>query len=143
MQEQINEQIEVETQTVATEEVKKGEDKTDVSLGKFKDVSALLGAYNSLQSEFTKRCQKIKELEGKLAENDKANDSQREEKAEKTEMEIGEEKRQEIVKEYLSKILSAKSNAVVISEDGKSAKAPLNKPKSITEAGAMAKQIFK
>ena len=39
-------------------------EKADISLGKFKDVNALLNAYNSLQSEFTKRCQRIKELEG-------------------------------------------------------------------------------
>lgn len=32
-------------------------------LGKFKDVSALLKAYDSLQSEFTRRSQRLKELE--------------------------------------------------------------------------------
>ena len=37
------------------------------SLGKFKDVNALLAAYNSLQAEFTKRCQRIKELERSAA----------------------------------------------------------------------------
>ena len=38
--------------------------------GKFKDVSALVRAYESLQSEFTRRSQRLKELE-KLAENPK------------------------------------------------------------------------
>lgn len=32
------------------------------SLGKFKDTSSLLSAYNSLQAEFTKKCQKLSEL---------------------------------------------------------------------------------
>ena len=32
-------------------------------LGKFKDAKSLLNAYNSLQSEFTKKCQKLSELE--------------------------------------------------------------------------------
>ncbi len=32
-------------------------------LGKFKDVNALLHAYNSLQAEFTRRSQRLKELE--------------------------------------------------------------------------------
>lgn len=32
-------------------------------LGKFKDVKSLMGAYNSLQSEFTKKCQQLSELE--------------------------------------------------------------------------------
>lgn len=32
-------------------------------LGKFKDAKSLLNAYNSLQSEFTKKCQRLSELE--------------------------------------------------------------------------------
>lgn len=35
-------------------------------LKKFKDVESLCKAYNSLESEFTKRCQRIKELEGEI-----------------------------------------------------------------------------
>ncbi len=34
--------------------------------GKFSDVKSLVDAYNSLQSEFTRRCQKIKELQREL-----------------------------------------------------------------------------
>ena len=55
-----------EAKTEQTEEMsqiaeakERGEEETSVSLGKFKDVNALLNAYNSLQSEFTKRCQRI------------------------------------------------------------------------------------
>ena len=65
MEEIKNEQISPQTQT-ADAEITHGEDKGEISLGKFKDVGALLNAYNSLQSEFTKRCQKIKELESKI-----------------------------------------------------------------------------
>lgn len=39
--------------------------------GKFKDVSALVRAYESLQAEFTRRSQRLKELE-RLAENSKS-----------------------------------------------------------------------
>lgn len=48
------------SQTVATE----GDfgEKESLSLGKFSSVEDLLNAYNSLQSEFTRRSQKIKEL---------------------------------------------------------------------------------
>ena len=35
----------------------------EVDLGKFKNVQALLDAYNSLQSEFTKKCQMLSRLE--------------------------------------------------------------------------------
>ena len=38
-------------------------------LGKFKSVDALLQAYNSLQAEFTRRSRRLRELEGKFAEN--------------------------------------------------------------------------
>ena len=38
-------------------------------LGKFKDVKALLNAYNSLEAEFTRRSQRLKELEASKADN--------------------------------------------------------------------------
>lgn len=37
------------------------------SYGTFKDAQALLKGYNDLQSEFTRRCQRVKELEGENA----------------------------------------------------------------------------
>lgn len=135
MQEQVNEQIEVEKHTAEAENIIEGENKTEISLGKFKDVSALLCAYNSLQSEFTKRCQKIKELEGQI---NKAVDA--EVKGDKI---INELDREEIVKDYLSAILSSKQKAIVMNNDGGSIKAPIDKPKSIREAGMLAKNILK
>jgi hypothetical protein len=35
-----------------------------INLGKFKDVGSLLNAYNSLEAEFTRRSQRLKEMEG-------------------------------------------------------------------------------
>ncbi len=43
-----------------------GTEDTAISFGRFKDVKGLLDAYNSLQSEFTRRCQRVKELEREL-----------------------------------------------------------------------------
>lgn len=40
-----------------------GAKKEAVSYGKFKDADALYSAYNSLQAEFTRRCQRLKEFE--------------------------------------------------------------------------------
>ncbi|MBE7083097.1 MAG: hypothetical protein E7373_00660 [Clostridiales bacterium] len=59
--ETINEQTELLNvqQTDNDNQQIKEQEKSEVSLGKFKDVNALLSAYNSLESEFTKRCQKI------------------------------------------------------------------------------------
>jgi len=53
-------------------------DGSQKNLGKFKDVESLLKAYNSLQSEFTKKSQRLSELEGEikpLAKLDKINAS--------------------------------------------------------------------
>ena len=56
-------------QTVATDEVKGTEKSSEGSpLGKFKDSETLLNAYNELQSEFTRKCQKLSETEKKLQE---------------------------------------------------------------------------
>ena len=43
----------------------------DFGSNKFKDVDALKKAYERLQAEFTKRCQRVKELEGMMAKIDK------------------------------------------------------------------------
>ena len=60
------------TETVgnAAKEVARKDDASAV-LGKFKDVDALARAYNSLQAEFTRRSQRLKELE-RQAENSDA-----------------------------------------------------------------------
>ena len=41
------------------------------AVGKFRDVRSLHEAYNALQAEFTKKCQQLKALEGKVSEKDK------------------------------------------------------------------------
>lgn len=139
-----NEQTEV-TKQPAEAEINKGELKTEVSLGKFKDVSALLNAYNSLESEFTKRCQKLKELESaiSLAEKERKNlptEQENEQKAKQKD--ITEEEKLEILKEYLSKTIGKKQTAVVLGGEGVSVKTPINRPKTIKQAGELANEIF-
>ena len=43
-------------------------DKGSINLGKFKDAESLLKAYNSLQTEFTKKSQRLSELENSKSE---------------------------------------------------------------------------
>lgn len=53
----------------ATADAAEAEEKTAATgLGKFKDVGALLEAYNSLEAEFTRRSQRLKELENAVKE---------------------------------------------------------------------------
>lgn len=138
------EQITSESQTATAEEIKTGDRPDVVSLGKFKDVKSLLDAYNSLQSEFTKRCQRLKELEGRAS-------------FEKTELSVSkeadgdvsynaksitDEEKKAILQDYLKGVLDAKQTAVVIDGAGVGVRTPVQKPKTISEAGVLAKEIL-
>ena len=175
------------------------------NFGKFKDAKGLLEAYNSLQSEFTRRCQKVKELEREIenlknseqvnntSENisiegecdgflsafpeakqhlkslygiaaskgdeshgrlerayiDKLlNDLKRERDYFTSKeyldsvIERSDDLKNGIIRGYLDDIYATKSSAPLISGDGKVCVTPPSNPKSIHEAGYLAKQIF-
>ena len=57
-----------DVQAVATEFDKGTEMQNGSPLGKFKDTEKLLDAYNELQSEFTRKCQRLSDAEKKLEE---------------------------------------------------------------------------
>ena len=143
MEEVKNEQTQSLAHTVETEK-EEGEKKENVSLGKFKDVTSLLNAYNSLQSEFTKRCQRIKELEGERSQDDKTSvpSMLAMESQEQVKGEITEEEKQKLIKEYLKEVINSKAKAVVLEKDGASIKTPVNKPKTVSEAGNMLKELL-
>lgn len=141
MNDTINEQTEAVSQ-VAEAKNKSGEE-TSVSLGKFKDVNALLAAYNSLQSEFTKRCQRIKELEAeKSAAVDKDTPTEKSEQTENQTASITEEEKENFIKGYLKEIMGAKSKAIVMDVTGMGVKTPVNKPRTVEEAGKLAKELL-
>ena len=137
MIENTNEQTEVKVAQATEVEKINGANKTEVSLGKFKDVSALLDAYNSLQAEFTKRCQRIKELEAEKQVVDKAYAP--------TETKYKEEKSNdsdEVLKSYLKDLIGAKAQAVILDGIGTGLKTPPSRPKTIDEAGRLAKEML-
>lgn len=140
MEEKINEQT-LDIAQSATAEEEKGVKSEEVSLGKFKDVGALLNAYNSLQAEFTKRCQKIKELEGKLDDKTVVPSTPQAEKVEKVDIKEEKEKA-EVLKEYLLDVLGKKPSAVIMDGAGTSVKTPINRPTTILEAGNLAKNLL-
>lgn len=112
-----------------------------VSLGKFKDVNALLTAYNSLQAEFTKRCQRIKELEASVAV-DKDTPTEKSEKSENQTLSITEEEKEDFIKGYLKEIMGAKSKAIVMDGLGTGVKTPVNRPRTVEEAGKLAIELL-
>ena len=138
-----------EPKTEQTEELTQAENAQEtetaasVSLGKFKDVNALLNAYNSLQSEFTKRCQRIKELEAeKTAAVDKSFPTEKSDKTENQGSGITEEDKENFLKGYLKEIMGARSKAIVMDGFGAGVKTPVNKPKTVEEAGVLAKEML-
>ena len=142
MEQLVNEQTEITAQTAVAEE-DFGAPEEEVSLGKFKDVSALLNAYNSLQSEFTKRCQKVKELEGKLAGVEKATaPTQTSSQENQDEISSKEREKEEFLKEYLVSVLTNKPKAVVLNGVGVGVKTPISKPKTIEQAGKLAQELL-
>ena len=104
----------------ATQNEKQGQDK-------FRDIEALKASYNSLQAEFTKRCQRIKELEGEV-------------KNASLKREITRDEKLDIIKEYLEDI--KQNNSAVILTGGEVVKTPVSKPKTVSDAGRLAKEFF-
>ena len=135
MEQVLNEQTETVAHT-AEAESNKGESSVEVSLGKFKDAEALLNAYNSLQSEFTKRCQRVKELEAKISAVDK------EEPPTQTEESQPPQEENVIIKEYLKGVMAKKQSAIVMDGSGVSITTPVSRPKNIAQAGMLAQEIF-
>ncbi|MBO5926130.1 MAG: hypothetical protein J6Q38_01040 [Clostridia bacterium] len=172
------------------------------TFGKFKDAKSLLNAYNALQSEFTRRCQKVKELEREIASTNKEqskdsliSEREWEEKAfseyfpnanidvsslydatvasgDNSKGRLGraylkkivddyESKmnylssdeyalnlisnqglKNKIIEEYLKQIESSKPTVRLISGNGLATVSPPSTPKSLAEAGDIARQIF-
>ena len=56
----------VDASQAAAAEDTLGEKESSTNFGRFKSAAELLNAYNSLESEFTRRCQKSKELEREI-----------------------------------------------------------------------------
>ena len=127
-------------QAVATEKVDGAS--APILPEKFKDVNALLNAYNSLESEFTKRCQKIKELEGRINADKEKSPAEISGEVKTENKGITEEEKMEILKGYLKDVLTSGQKVIVMGNDGVGVKAPINKPKSIKEAGLLAKEIL-
>ena len=104
-------------------QVKEGENK-------FKDQESLSRAYDSLQAEFTKRCQRVKELEGEIAQL----------KNEQNTNDLA-DKKLEIIKEYLGEIKAKPSARLIVT--GESVKTPQKKPRTVSDASRLAKEFFK
>ncbi len=134
MEVQANEQVVTATQVAESEKGNEGVNAQTSSFGKFKDLKSLLDGYNSLEAEFTRRCTRIKELEGKLvaiSEKDKAAEA------------VPEIARAEQSGKSFDGLFGEplKTDAKFVKDGGVYETVPV-KPKSIKEAGRFASQMF-
>jgi hypothetical protein len=128
--------------TEETEQAQTHKDQKDSSaalLGKFKDVDALLQAYNSLQAEFTRRSQRLKELEFLTDRNNLSSENglpMPDGKAsERNVPNTDEAEKERIIAEYLREV---KESAVPLLRGGVGVSSPQKNAKSIAEAGRLA-----
>lgn len=100
--------------------------------GKFKSADALLNAYNSLEAEFTRRSQRLRELEGR------ENCTQpRGEEAQAADDALNER-----LERAVERALAARA-PFVMAEGGGYAAVPPQRPHTVEEAGRLAQELFK
>ena len=152
-----------QTQSAAAAQGAQAQTETSAAagLGKFKSVDALLNAYNSLEAEFTRRSQRLRELEERLrAENDTpaqaAGDTERAvnrgkpeqaaPRAAEVERELADKVRR-IAEEYFAareRAANEKASApYIMAEGGSFSAAPAVRARSLDEAGRLAAEFFR
>lgn len=108
--------------------------------GKFKSVEALMSAYLALEAEFTRRSQRLKELEESKAAEAPSPECLDEGKLLSAALNNN-NVREAVVGEYLKTVLDGKSVPLIVG--GVSCAAPHSAPRSVKEASALAKQFLK
>ena len=103
-------------------------------LGKFRSVEALLHAYNSLEAEFTRRSQRLRELEGKGAGENALP------AAPAADAGISLEER---VERAVERCLAAREAPYVMAGGGSFAAAPPRRARTLEEAGRLAQELFR
>lgn len=133
------------TQTADTAGAEK--ERAAADLGKFKSVDALLCAYRELEAEFTRRSQRLKELEdGNKAGPDGGEPSTAQSLPspcvqDAAGKEITEAMKRAVIEDYLREVSAGKSVPLIVG--GVSTSAPKNTPKTVGEAGALARRFLK
>ena len=107
-------------------------------LDKFKDVDALKQAYERLQAEFTKRCQRVSELQGEI-ELLKNNVSEVKDGANTSV--ISKEEKLNIIKDFLNEIKTT-GDVPSVFEAGSHFYTPPTKAKTVQDASKLVKELF-
>lgn len=115
-------------------------DKAATACGKFKSVEALEKAYLSLEAEFTRRSQRLRELEEKKADQPLSPAVLSEEQLIDAALKSDKVKRT-VIGEYLKSVFAGKS--VPLTVEGSPCAAPRKASVSIKEAGRVAELFLK
>lgn len=131
---------------VTAEPAEAEKEEAAAELGKFKDVKALMEAYNALEAEFTRRSQRLKELEANkeqsapaIAENAEAPSREAEKTADIRPV-LTEEMKNAVIAEYLNGVRA--NRGVPIISGGGAVTAVRRTPSDVREAGALARKLF-
>ncbi|MDE6868583.1 MAG: hypothetical protein K2J83_05525 [Clostridia bacterium] len=133
-----------EKSTADTAEAEK--DNAAAVLGKFKDVQTLMKAYSDLQAEFTRRSQRLSELEKEnkakpVPDGEKASPSQNDEERLIGAALSNERVKDAVIADYLKSVSAPKSVPLIVGGGGVAA--PRVAPKSVKEAGRLAQEFLK
>lgn len=130
--------------SVKSADAAEAEKEIAAELGKFESIGALMAAYKSLEAEFTRRSQRLKELEEENKAREKsgcgAPSRESDEIAAKSEN-IDDSVKNAIIEEYLKTVASGKSVPLIVG--GVSSAAPSFAPRTLKEAGALAERFLK
>ena len=138
----VNGNIQVTAETAGAEK-----SEAAAGLGKFKSVDALMAAYTSLEAEFTRRSQRLRELEeGNKAQSvpqtgapSQSSETDGEELIKRA---LADESvKKAVVEDYLKTVTANKGIPLIVG--GVSTPAPKSTPKSVKEAGALAERFLK
>lgn len=112
-------------------------------LGKFGSVDALIAAYSGLEAEFTRRSQRLKELEeGNKAQNMPAEGAPSPKPEELLAAALKDDDvRNAVIGQYLKGLTGGQSVPLVVG--GVSSAAPRIAPKTVKEAGTLAQEFLK
>ena len=122
------------------------DDKAATVLSKFKDVTTLCKAYSELEAEFTRRSRRLKELE-KANKVESPSDGTASTPSAESEKEFlksaleDERVREAVIGDYLKSVSAGKG--VPLISGGGGVAAPKNAPKSVKEAGRLAREFLK
>lgn len=137
-------------EAVTADTAEAGKNEAAAELGKFKDVKALMDAYQALEAEFTRRSQRLKELEAS-----KENEAPAAEAAANAEIpsqgaeksgegislsSLDDEVKNAVIEEYLSGVFSKRGVPFVTG--GGAVAAQRRTPATLKEAGALAGKLF-